>query len=55
MNQCFIKDWIYWEIAVSIALDNPNTNVGNNNSIKTRITEKIRNASQQVGTVISVI
>ena len=37
MNQCFIKDGIDWEYAVNIGLDNTNTNVGNNNSIKTRI------------------
>ena len=40
MNQCFIKDGIDWEYAVSIGLGNTNTNVGNNNSIKTRIHKK---------------
>ena len=40
LNQCFIKDGIDWENAVSIGLDNTNTNVGNYNSIKTRIHEK---------------
>ena len=40
VNQCFIKDGIDWENAVSIGLDNTNTNVGNNNSIETRIHEK---------------
>lgn len=40
LNQCFIKDGIDWENAVSIDLDNTNTNVGNYNSIKTRIHEK---------------
>ena len=43
VNQCFVKDGIDWENAVG--LDNTNTNVGNNNSIKTRIHEKIRNVS----------
>ena len=40
MNQCFIKNWIDWENAASIGLDNTDTNVGNNNSMKTRIHEK---------------
>ena len=40
VNQCFIKDGINWENAVSIYLDNTNTNVGSSNSIKTRIHEK---------------
>ena len=31
MNHCFIKHGIDWENAVSIGLDNTNTNVSNNN------------------------
>lgn len=45
INQCFIKDGIDWENAVSIGLDNTNTNVGNYNSMKTRIHEKNKNCS----------
>ena len=40
MNQCFKKDEIDWENAVSIGLDNTNTNVGSDNLIKTRIHEE---------------
>ena len=36
----FIKDGIDWENLVCIGLDNTNTNMGNKNSVKSRVLDK---------------
>ena len=40
INNSFISDDIGWDNAVSIGLDNTNSNMGNNNSLKSRILKK---------------
>ena len=37
INNSFIRDDIDWDNAASIGLDNTNSNMGNNNSLKSRI------------------
>ena len=48
INQCFIKDVIDWETAVSFGLDNRNTNVENNILINTRIHEKMSSTVKSI-------
>ena len=40
INNSFLSDNVDWDNAVGIGLDNTNSNMGNNNSLKSRILEK---------------